>query len=45
VAETAARTRPRLVLETLLILGISLGKSAVYSILNIINRLTYQVPL
>ena len=45
MAATAARTRPRLVLETLLILGISLGKSAVYSILNIINRLTYQVPL
>lgn len=32
-------------METLLVLGLSLGRSAVYSILEIVNRLTYQVPL
>ena len=31
--------------ETLIVLGLSLGRSAVYSILKIIDRLTYQVPL
>ncbi len=42
---TAVRGRPRLVMETCLVLGVSLGRSAVYSILDIVNRLTYQVPL
>lgn len=41
----AVRRRPRLVMETLLVLGVSLGKSAVYSILKLVDRLTYQVPL
>ncbi|WIY82041.1 CPBP family intramembrane glutamic endopeptidase [Propionimicrobium sp. PCR01-08-3] len=45
MAATAVRSRPHLVLETVIVLGICLGKSAVMSILNIINRLTYQVPL
>lgn len=40
-----ARTREPLFMETLLVLGLSLGRSAVYSILEIVNRLTYQVPL
>ena len=31
--------------EILLVLGVSLGQSAVYSVLQIVNRLTYQVPL
>ena len=35
----------RLRIEILVVLGISLGQSAVYSILRIINRLTYEVPL
>lgn len=45
MAATAIRGRPHLVLETVIVLGLSLGRSAVYSILNIINRLTYEVPL
>ena len=45
MSATAVRTRPHLVLETVIVLGVSLGKSAVYSVLNIIDRLTYQVPL
>ncbi|MDR1852934.1 MAG: CPBP family intramembrane metalloprotease [Propionibacteriaceae bacterium] len=31
--------------ELVLVLGISLGQSAVYSILSLLNKLTYQVPL
>ncbi|WP_432832482.1 CPBP family intramembrane glutamic endopeptidase [Dactylosporangium sp. CA-092794] len=31
--------------EVLLVLGVSLGSSAIYAILNIINRLTYVKPL
>lgn len=43
---TRTRTRPHLILETVIVLGLSLGRSAVYSILNIINRLTLpQLPL
>lgn len=43
---TALRGRPHLVVETVIVLGLSLGRSAVYSILNIINRLTIpDVPL
>ncbi len=45
MAATAVRARPHLVLETVIVLGVSLGKSGIYSILNIINRLTYEVPL
>lgn len=37
--------RARPVLEVLLVLGVSLGESAVYSILRIIERLTRTVPL
>ncbi|MGB3954085.1 MAG: hypothetical protein WBL05_02165 [Brooklawnia sp.] len=37
---TAAGGRRFLVAETVLVLGLSLGRSAVYSVLNIINRLT-----
>ena len=40
VAATAVRGRPHLVAETLIVLGLSLGRSAVYSILKIIDRLT-----
>ena len=43
---TAVRGRPHLVAETVIVLGLSLGRSAVYSILNIINRLTLpDLPL
>lgn len=45
MAATALRGRPHLVAESLIVLGLSLGRSAVYSVLDIINRLTYQVPL
>jgi len=37
--------RPRLGLEVLVVLGLSLGQSAVYSMLRIIERLTRNVPL
>jgi membrane protease YdiL (CAAX protease family) len=40
---TPGRQRPGL--DILLVLGVSLGQSAVYSILSIINKLTYEVPL
>lgn len=40
---TPGRQRPGL--DILLVLGVSLGESAVYSILSIINKLTYEVPL
>lgn len=39
----AGRTRPGI--ELLLVLGVSLGQSAVYSILSIIEKLTREVPL
>lgn len=43
---TAAGGRRYLVAETVIVLGLSLGRSAVYSILNIINRLTLpELPL
>ncbi len=32
-------------LDLLLVLGVSLGQSAVYSILSLVNKLTYQAPL
>lgn len=43
VSLPAGRQRPGL--DILLVLGVSLGESAVYSILSIINKLTYEVPL
>lgn len=43
VRGTVAPQRPGL--ELLLVLGVSLGQSAVYSILSLVNKLTYQVPL
>ncbi len=42
---SAIQGRQRPGLDILLVLGVSLGQSAVYSILSIINKLTYQVPL
>ena len=43
---TAVRGRPHLVAETVIVLGLSLGRAAAYSILNIINRLTLpDLPL
>jgi membrane protease YdiL (CAAX protease family) len=41
----APLTRSRLRVEILLVLGLSLGASAVYSIVAITNRLTREVPL
>jgi membrane protease YdiL (CAAX protease family) len=43
--ETALDRRPRLGLEVLVVLGLSLGQSAVYSVLRIVERLTRNVPL
>jgi membrane protease YdiL (CAAX protease family) len=37
--------RPRLGLEVLVVLGLSLGQSAIYSVLRIVDRLTRNVPL
>lgn len=37
--------RSRIGLEVLLVLGLSLGQSAVYAVLRIVERLTRQVPL
>jgi membrane protease YdiL (CAAX protease family) len=37
--------RPRLGLEVLIVLGVSLGQSAVYSVLRIVERITRDVPL
>ena len=37
------RQRPGI--DLLLVLGVSLGQSAVYAVLSLINKLTYQVPL
>ncbi len=44
-AGTEAATRVRPGIELLLVLGVSLGQSAVYSILSIINKLTINTPL
>ena len=41
--DAAARVRPGI--ELLLVLGVSLGQSAVYSILSIIDKLTINTPL
>ena len=38
-------SRTRLGLEVVIVLGLSLGQSAVYSLLRIIERLTRNVPL
>ena len=43
--ESALDRRPRLGLEVLVVLGLSLGQSAVYSVLRIIERLTRPEPL
>ena len=43
--ESALDRRPRLGLEVLIVLGISLGQSAVYALLRIVERLTREVPL
>ncbi|MCU1534415.1 MAG: protease [Glaciihabitans sp.] len=43
--ETLVLTRKRIGVEILLVLGVSLGASAVYSIVSIIDRLTRSVPL
>ncbi|WP_432558640.1 CPBP family intramembrane glutamic endopeptidase [Granulicoccus sp. GXG6511] len=45
MARTTERARPRWGLEILLVLGVSLGQSAVYSLLRIIERLTRPEPL
>jgi membrane protease YdiL (CAAX protease family) len=37
--------RPRLGLEVLIVLGISLGQSAIYAMLRILERVTREVPL
>jgi membrane protease YdiL (CAAX protease family) len=44
-ASEVAVDRRRLVLEIVIVLGLSLGQSAVYSVLRIIERLTREVPL
>ncbi len=44
-ADAVGESRQRPGLEILLVLGVSLGQSAVYSILSLANKLTYQVPL
>jgi len=38
-------SRGRLGWEVAIVLGLSLGQSAVYSIVTLINRVTYEVPL
>ena len=43
--ENAPLTRARVRIEVLLVLGLSLGASAVYSVVAITNRLTREVPL
>ena len=45
VAVVGSISRVRAGREVLLLLGLSLGQSAVYSVLNIIERLTLNVPL
>lgn len=42
-ADITGRQRPGF--DILLVLGVSLGQSAVYAVLSLINKLTYQVPL
>ena len=44
-ADAVGEHRQRPGLEILLVLGVSLGQSAVYSILSLVNKLTYEVPL
>ena len=44
-AREPVRSRTRLGLEVVIVLGLSLGQSAVYSLLRIIERLTRTVPL
>lgn len=44
-ADAVGETRQRPGLDILLVLGLSLGQSAVYSILSLLNKLTYEVPL
>lgn len=44
-ADAVGESRQRPGLEILLVLGVSLGQSAVYSILSLVNKLTYEVPL
>lgn len=44
-ADDASRLRRVLLLEAALLLGVSLGRSAVYSVLSIIERTTRAVPL
>jgi membrane protease YdiL (CAAX protease family) len=44
-APSGLMDRPRLGLEVLVVLGISLGQSAVYSVLRIVERMTREVPL
>ena len=43
--ESGLDRRPRLGLEVLIVLAVSLGQSAVYSLLRIIERLTRAEPL
>jgi membrane protease YdiL (CAAX protease family) len=43
--ESALDRRPRLGLEVLVVLGLSLGQSAVYALLRIVERMTRNVPL
>jgi membrane protease YdiL (CAAX protease family) len=43
--EGALGRRPRLGLEVLVVLGLSLGQSAVYSLLRIVERMTRNIPL
>jgi membrane protease YdiL (CAAX protease family) len=45
VASEVAVDRTRLGLEVAIVLGLSLGQSAVYAVLRIIERLTREVPL
>ena len=41
----AALDRTRVGLEVVIVLGVSLGQSAIYSILRIVERMTRAVPL
>lgn len=41
----AGRRRPRLRAEVLIVLGLSLGQSAVYAVVNLVARLTAATPL
>jgi membrane protease YdiL (CAAX protease family) len=45
VASEVAVDRTRLGIEVVIVLGLSLGQSAVYAVLRIIERLTREVPL